>query len=78
MSSMARKVDPREAAAKRAAEEATRKALADKKAREAADTKAAEMAAALKAVQKKEAEEVGWCQKFDDNKLRFDRISFST
>jgi hypothetical protein len=63
MTSMARKVDPREAAAKRAAEEATRKALADKKAREAADTKAAEMAAALKAVQKKEAEEVGGCQK---------------
>ena len=59
MASMARKVDPREAAAKRAAEEATRKALAEKRAREAADTKAAEMAAALKAVQKKEANEVG-------------------
>jgi hypothetical protein len=73
MTSMARKVDPREAAAKRAAEEATRKALADKKAREAADTKAAEMAAALKAVQKKEAEEVRTyvgAKKLDNNKLR--------
>ena len=58
MASMARKVDPREAAAKKAAEEATKKALADKKAREAADKKAAEMAAALKATQEKEAKEV--------------------
>ena len=58
MASMARKVDPREAAAKKTAEEATKKALADKKAREAADKKAAEMAAALKATQEKEAKEV--------------------
>ncbi len=73
MASMAKKVDPREAAAKKAAEEATKKALADRKAREAADRKAAEMAEALKAAQKKEAKEVSGNWKYRGG----DRILFS-